>query len=71
MSCTGNLEGGYWNASVNNKLQADGVKLQLHGAYEQDHIWKGSLANPMAMHKQESGIDLFTLSMVRIQSLCM
>lgn len=54
MSCTGNLEGGYWNASVNNKLQADGVKLQLHGAYEQDHIWKGSLANPMAMHKQES-----------------
>lgn len=38
MSGTGNLKRGYWNALVNNKLQADDVKLQLHGACVQDHI---------------------------------
>lgn len=37
MSCIGNLERGYWNALVNNKLQADDVKLQLQGACEQDY----------------------------------
>lgn len=38
MSCTGNLGRGYWNALVNNKLQADDVKLQLEGECELDHI---------------------------------
>lgn len=38
MSCTGNLGGEDWKALVNNKLQADDVKLQLQGASEQDHI---------------------------------
>lgn len=38
MSCTGNLERGYRNALVNNKLQTDDVKLQLQGACEQDYI---------------------------------
>lgn len=71
MSCAGNLGAGYWNASVKDKLQADDVKLQLHGAQEQDHIEKGSLANFMTMHKQESGIDFFTLPTVRTQRLCM
>lgn len=53
MSCTGNLGRGrgYRNASVSNKLQADDVQLQLHEAYEQDHIQKGPLENPATMHK--------------------
>lgn len=38
MSCTGNLERGYWNALVNDKLQTGDVKLQLEGERELDHI---------------------------------
>lgn len=38
MSWTGNLERGYWNALVNNKLQADDVLSRLHGAYEQERF---------------------------------
>lgn len=51
MPCTGSLERGYWNASVNNKLQADDVELQLHGAREQDHTYEGSLGNLVTLHK--------------------